>query len=400
MQKIAKGSEKVEMGVYSETDRLKMAAIWGKPSVESAMAQLYPANISLFLGSMNVPKAGEQIEALTALVRSHGVKVTVVKDELTRLLPEERSTKDKVFRELRRKMADAQWDFGTWKIGRRIEDMVVELMERDIREYGEGKALAMIKALCLDPAVPMGNILYARDQANVVLEKRIVSNMAYDIRKPEVDIYERVYGGVLGLTETINVPKGERFEAADLYVHDNTVYIRVGPRTTFGAALHIFSELNKSYKGMTFALLEDSTLHLRSFKEKQELMHLDMFSMPVGRHEIAVCEEEATRSNVSIVKIDKNGKITVAFTGQTFIEYLNHNRYHTLTISKEEQTNFGCNILMIDHNIAIVPKNHNPNPSVVAQLQAGGKTVSALDFGEVTNGFGGTHCSLMQIRRG
>ncbi len=37
-----------QIGIYSETSPLRTVALWGAPSVEAALAKLYPPEVSLF----------------------------------------------------------------------------------------------------------------------------------------------------------------------------------------------------------------------------------------------------------------------------------------------------------------------------------------------------------------
>jgi arginine deiminase len=386
----------IRIGISSETDRLRTAAMWGKPGPEAVLAQLYPKNVSLFLDSMDVVRAGVEIEGFATLLREEGVKVIEVKEELAKVLSEPGLTKNKIMGQLLAKARTIEENFGAKGQSKaKIEEAIVNLLERDIEEHGEQGALALVKALCLNHQLPLSNIIYSRDQTNVVLDYRIVSYMAEPIRVPEVELYERVYGGVLGLNKTIQIPRGERFEGGDLYMHNNTVYIGVGARTSVGAALQIFKELSV-HKGISFVLVYDNTIP-KSFEEIQESMHLDTFSMPIGPKQMAVCEQEASRRRVSVVKVNAEGDTEIKPTRLSFMGYLEKVGYDLLVVTKEEQTTFGCNLLVLDKNSLFMPVDHAYG--IIKMLRGKGKQVEFVPFNEVTNGFGATHCAVAQLLR-
>lgn len=392
------------MSIQSETDRLHRAALWGRPSTEAVLAQLYPKDVSLFMGHMDVAKAGQETAAFADLLRQKGVDVMIVRDLLAQQLPVRDVTKDQVVYQLFDKAATITERYGlNGSSSVNVQEMIVHTLEQDIAQYGEQKGLALAMALSLDYGMPLGNIIYARDHTNVVLGQRVVASMAEPIRVPEVALYEMVYGNVFKYENSnpIIVPPGEKFEGGDLYAHRDgsgevTVYIGVGARTTLGAALHIVRKLSDHNHRVKFAIVKNGSSGT-TFHEVQESMHIDTFSMPIGENQFVVCEEEASKRHVFLVEISSKGATKVKTTGKTFIEYLEGKEYDLTKVTKEEQTFFGCNILMLNEDTASIPVA--PHANIVSQLRDKGKKIELVDLQAVTNGFGATHCLVAPFRR-
>lgn len=383
------------IGIFSETDRLKKVAVWGEPSVEAVMAQLYPTSKSLFLDDMDVFKAGEEARSYAKALRDHGVQVSVVRDELAKVIPGQHLQKDQLQAKLLRKADVIQKGSGISRPG--YKDEIVGLLERDIEKYGEMSALAMAQVLCLDPSLPMGNIIYARDQRNVLMETAFRSRMSKNIRLPEVSIYDRVYGK-LGYSSTVRMPFGETFEGGDGYIHDGIVYVGVGIRTTKGAAMHIYNTLQPQLEtlGYRFAIVEDKIAQQRSEKEQMDFMHLDTFSMPTGKGQINVCEEEAKHRLVTEV-VSYYGAPRLQETGKSFIDFLYSQGQDIGVVPLKEQQLFGCNFISIDGQTVLVPIESNK--TIIGNLERQKKIVKIIDLSESTKGYGGPHCMTMQLER-
>lgn len=383
------------IGIFSETDILKKVAVWGEPSVEAVMAQLYPTSKSLFLDDMDVFKAGKEARSYAKALRDHGVQVSVVRDEFAKVIPGQHLQKDKILAKLLRKADVIQRGSGISRPG--YKDEIVGLLERDIEKHGEMSALAMVQALCLDPSLPMGNIIYARDQRNVLMETAFRSRMSKNIRLPEVSIYDMVYEK-LGYSRTVKMPFGETFEGGDGYVHDGIVYVGVGIRTTKGAAMHIYNTLQPQLEalGYRFAIVEDRIAQQRSEKEQMDFMHLDTFSMPTGKGQINVCEEEA-RNRVVTEVVSYYGEPRPKETGKSFIDFLHAEGQDIGVVPLEEQQLFGCNYIVLDNETVLVPLESNR--TIIDNLAKQGKIVKVIDLSENTKGYGGPHCMTMQFER-
>lgn len=240
---------------------------------------------------------------------------------------------------------------------------------------------------------------------NVLLGQRVVASMAKDIRKPEVELYERVYGDYLTQHDPIRVGSGETFEGGDAYVHQGYVWVGVGVRTTLGAALEIYEALKPDLDeyGFKFAVVQDDNPFGRPFSQQQNFMHLDTFSNPTGRKDIAVSREEASRRRVRLVS-SFEGRTIIEDTQLSFIDYLEHRvkEDNILVISEEEQRQFGCNFLMLGEfngGVATILSSLDSNTGINNTLRRLGKQVVPVNLYQSTGGYGSAHCMTGQLLR-
>ncbi len=397
-----------DYGVFDENSPLRTAAIWGPVGSEAVLAQLFPSNVSLFHDKMNVVVARHEAINFAKTLGTHGVDLIIVRDLLASLLKPRNLKKSDVLDSLIQKARDIQSQNVTHRDG--INEMIAELVDDDIERYGEPSALTLNQVLSLDPKLPLGNSIFARDQSNLLLNQRIQSAMARPIRKPEVSLYEMVYKavGVVTGNEALQKPikllngndnVGEAvytFEGGDAYVHDGVVYMGVGPRTTIQAALHIQNALKEelSKLGFRFAVVVDPDPEHRTFEDGMDFMHLDTFSTPLGSKQMLVCEEEASRRHVFF--IENNGNIKDS--AQSYIEHLVSEGNDLLVIPRTEQQSFGANLLAIDDKTMFLPLSSNT--STINGLKKLGKSIVYLDLVESTKGWGAAHCMTFQIKRG
>lgn len=402
-----RNGQSIEIGINSETDRLRVVAVWGEPSVEAAFMALLPPEISLFAGDMDVLEARAESTRFAELLENKGVEVIKVRDELAKILePDLTLTRAAVLSQLMEKVDQIEREHPEMKqktddtVDRpSTRDLITFLLDQDIQQYGESQALVLIRELCLGVNLPMGNLIFARDQMNVLLGKRVISSMAKSIRRPEVDIYEKVYKRILGLHETITIPEGESFEGGDAYVHDGTVYVGVGVRTTHGAAVAIYKGLEEELKkqGMKFVIVEDPDPHSQEHKSQMDFMHLDTISMPIGKGQITACQQVAEQRHVYEVSSDPEGDAVIQHTGQNFIEHLESMGQEVTVISPEEQETFGCNFLNLGNGTILVPRDSNA--AINKKLEAAGLTVIRVNLEAITDGWGAIHCMSGQLVR-
>ncbi len=394
-------------GIFDESHLLKSAVVWGPVGAEAVLAQLFPEEKSLFFKEFDVPAARQEGINYQETLRSWGVEVISARDHLAKILGrvnlEVTLDKRKVESELLSQSRAIRMVFGGPNRG--LGGTIVHLLEEDIKLYGERDALALNHILCRTERLPLGNLLYARDQMNVLLGQRVVSSMAKEIRKPEVLLYEQVYNAHLVDHEPIKIPSGETFEGGDAYIHQGHVWVGVGTRTTMGAALKIYEGLKGDLRrhDLKFAVVRDEDAFNRPFSEQQAFMHLDTFSNPTGKKDIAVCLEEATRRKILLV--GSIGESTVIKdTRLSFIDYLEHEvkEDNIVVISKGEQQDFGCNFLLLGEyddgrTVILVPLQSNTDTN--NQLRRLGKEVVLTDLYQSTRGYGAAHCMTGQLLR-
>ncbi len=387
----------VEIGIYDETDLLVKAAIWGPVGSEAVLAQLFPPEISLFHDEMDVPTARTEALNFQHVLQDRGVQVVSIRDQLAQLLPQRQLNRDTILNQMIEKAENTQTRYGRSLSG--YGQIIEHLLEEDIRRYGQDRALVLNQTLSLLPTLPLGDMIYARDQSNVLLDIRIQSAMKKAIRKPEVALYEMVYKKMYGLSQPVVLPRGETFEGGDAYVHKGIVYVGVGVRTSLGGALHIFRALRPGLEqhNYRFAIVEDPDPFGRPPEEQMDFMHIDTFSGAIGEDQMVVCVEEAQRRKIRFVESGENGNITVRDTGQSFIEHLVTEGNTIIEIPREEQQNFGANFLALDKKSIIMPLN--TNGALLKGLQDAGKDVQYVPLEQSTKGYGAAHCMTFQFKR-
>lgn len=391
----------VQIGIFDEAEPLRAAATWGAIGAEAILAQCYPVSISLFHQSFDVNVARQEGLDYAATLENHGIRVLMVRDHLTHALNPKSLKKNEVIATMVRRARIIQDKYDTHVEG--FTDLIKMLVEQDIARYGEERALGLNKALCIDPQFPLGNSLYGRDHMNVLLETRVVSRMAKDIRRHEVGLYELVYQQSLLPHGTISVPPAETFEGGDAYIHNGTVFIGVGTRTTLGAAISVYQALKPQLEqyGLKFAIVEDEDPFGRPFSDQQDSMHLDTFSNPIGRKEIAVCVEEARRRRIRFLNT-VNDTVVLGDGFGSFIDYLEKTEDNVAVIPKEEQQGFGCNFLLKGEDpdggcTIFVPLSKNTETN--SQLEKLGKKIVHTNLSESTKGYGAAHCMTGQLLR-
>ncbi len=390
-------SSNCKIGIYNETDSLRSAVTWGPVGAEAVLAQFYPPHISLFLDNMDVVKARSEGIMYGETLQKHKVDIFLARDILSEILKPTSLNFNAVFSILVKKAEDIRSQYKT-ENHKNYKEIIEQLLILDVERYGKNRAFTLNWKLSLFPFLPLGNLIYARDQMNIFLSKRIRSHMKKEIRRPEVELYEAVYEKLIGNNHSIYLPQNETFEGGDAYIHDGTIYMGVGPRTSLGAAIHIYKSLRQEIEEFDykFALVIDENSENRSYFDQMLFMHLDTFSNPVGKNQIAVCLSEAKRRRVKLLSLE-GGTVKIKDTHKNFLEYLFEVGQEIVAIPEEEQQSFGCNFLSVDRNTILVPLN--TNRKTIEGLRSIGKNVVYAHLDESTKGFGAAHCMTGQLLR-
>lgn len=383
-----------QIGIYSEIDPLRSAALFGYPSIEILMSQFYPEEISLTLGTMDIMKARKETRRFINALTENGVSVYTVKDYLINSSPKTNKTKKQIYKSLTTKIKRLKDTYQ--KKVKNWEGILDFLIEEEIKQYSEPQALAFIENTCLIPNYPLANIIYARDSMNILLQTRVISNMKKIIRQPEIRFYESFYQQKLGLNNYLKISDGETFEGGDAYTFNNTVFIGISSRTSINAALSIFQNIALYSPNFEFALVIDADWQSRPHSEQQDNMHLDTFSMPFSKDKLVVCEEEGLRRKVSLVKI-KDNVVKVISTGKNYIQFLEDRGIKVFVIPRKEQQSFGCNFLVLDNEKILIPREDNLFTNKL--LEKAGKQLVKVDLSECTKGYGAAHCMTGQLLR-
>ncbi|MBI4157992.1 hypothetical protein HY502_04035 [Candidatus Woesebacteria bacterium] len=404
LPKETKKEVKMPLGVFEETAELRTVLLWGAPGAEAALGQLLPTTQSLFYDSFDVPRAREEFENAEGMLKKEGVEVILVKDLFAESINDKKADKtaDGLILELR-KLAEATYEKNKDKpILADLDEVrtwIKKAIETDVARYGENAAVIMNSALSLGHSLPLANVIYARDQSNLMGNAWVWSSMRRQIRQPEVSLYK----GVLehsGLVDTslkvITVSsKDGRFEGGDGIVFKGNCYIGVGGRTNMNGVLEVADRILDQNMRLFIPLDKD-----RDIWEKNEMdaMHLDTIWMPCGENEVVACMPEVERRHIVEVVKNKKGDLEARNIG-SFAKHLEVLGVNVIEIDKDEQVNFAPNFLNLGKNKIILSLPTSAG-GLAAKLAKRGKNVYNANLLNITRGYGGLHCMSAPIRRG
>lgn len=365
-EKVKENKTRNKFSVDNEVGTLKKVALFGPPGIESYLAQFWPKEKSLFFDSFDVEKCQEEFSDLVKILESLQVEVVDLKMAYALTLSEPNLSARQLIKKLNKKVPGS-------------DPRVLErLLDTDIRVYGESHAVALNIALSYTPEVPMGNIYFARDQSNVLLDTCVLGNMKEDIRKPEVDIVYKALKS-LGYTQFLRVKKGT-FEGGDGMIIDGKAYIGSGTRTSPEAVKEIADYLRiPTY----MVKIPKNGNH----QEDMEIMHLDTFFMPLTDSKVIGCKNILRRCMIYDFQSGKR---------ENFLSYL-EGKFEVLDMPPEEQKKYAANMLVVKPGKVIVPSDYNLQTTKT--LMDNGIVVVNAGLYELTRGFGATHCMTLQLEK-
>ena len=408
--------------LFDEVRPLKEALVWGEPGCETLLGQLLPISRSLFHTYYEVPQARDEFRHMQELLRGAGVQVVRVKDVYAELLmgtdmPDLPSTLRELEKQLlakadkfyetyfREKEADLKTEglaLSPAQLFAQVRSDIHQVLQEDAGLYGEQSAIRLNYALSLAREMPISDIFYGRDQSNAIGDRIVLSAMRYDIRKPEVEIYERAlrfmgYGDVL-----VRVTHGT-IEGGDSIVFGDTCYVGVGARTSLEAVSDLYQKMGAELATQGIRMVAivnqkhaaERPLTDNPAGELMRIMHLDMFWNPLDEQSVvAFCEEIDRRRALEFSLRD--GEPVYRDTG-TFREYLLARGLEIVEIDAAEQSNFAANIVNLGDHRILVPLSRNQR--VLAELERRGFTILQAEISKLVGGYGAVHCLTAPIRR-
>jgi N-dimethylarginine dimethylaminohydrolase len=260
---------------------------------------------------------------------------------------------------------------------------LAHLLDLDAKMYGsEDKAIAMNAALSLIPELPLGNIFFARDQANVLFDTCFLSNMKYPIRQPEVAVIKAALEK-MGYKKFVQITDGT-FEGGDGMVMKGAAYIGSGMRTSPAAVAQIAGCLQDQGKLTYMVTIPDQG----GWHENMEVMHLDTFGMPVSQSHYYGCIpvlQQCTTKNM------------LSGEDETFMAHLMGKGFNICGIPVDEQKNYAANMMGVKPGVVVAPSDYNPETT--ASLINDGITVHSAKLIHLTQAVGATHCMGLQTQK-
>ncbi len=392
------------LGVFEETAKLDQVLMWGAPGIESVLGQLLPTDISCFETQFNVPGARQEFEAAKNILTTNGVNVIQVKDLFAQMVEEKGLRVNMGLDQLKENIAKRAFEYYKKYRGQEISDIeevlgwVDQILDEDVEKYGEETTVFMNNTLSLANQLPMSNILYARDQSNVLGGTIVWSSMRHEIRQPEVHLFKTVlrHSGLLksGKVEEIQVNGSGKFEGGDGIANGGIYYIGVGGRTNVEGVMQAAGSILNNGKGQRLMIPID---YERDLGEKGEMdaMHLDTIWMPSDKNEIVACQDEVKRRQLLEITKTSTG-LKISNIGW-FADHLDKRGVDLVPLTKEEQERYAPNFLNLgDGKVVLSLADGN---DLMVELGKKGKTVYNADLKNITKGFGGLHCMTASIRR-
>jgi arginine deiminase len=405
MVDISQPKELVEnnvLRVNEETSRLRKVLMWGRPGVETVLAQLLPTDISCFQTQFNVPKAREEFDGAKSILEKNGIEVIEVKKLLAKMIDDQGYGPTRDLKGLRSDIQERALSYAAKYRDKEISDVeevsewIDGMLESDMETYGEKTAILMNELVTLNNDLPISNLMYARDQSNLLGETMVWSSMKHPIRQPEVHLFKHVlnYNGILeskGLQQ-IQVTEDGRFEGGDGIANAGIFYIGVGGRTNVSGVMQAAESIIGKGGRVMIAIDEERDMGAN----EMDAMHLDTYWMPVSHNQIVACDDEVKRRK--IIEVVGN-PLTGLYLKQLgwFADHLERRNVELIPLTKAEQEAYAPNFLNLGDKKVVLSLADGNN--LTKELEGRGFTVFNADLKEITKGFGGLHCSTAAIQR-
>jgi len=388
---------------YEEIAPLKKVMMWGEPGSEAVLAQLLPKEVSLFYDEFNVLEAREEFKGAVKLLESQGVEVVLVKDLLAEMIESTADYSEVSAEELIRELSLLGESYHDTHKGKEIADIgilddLTEMVESDVIKYGENVAVRINQILSMNGELPLANVMYARDQSNLLGTAWIWSSMTHPIRRAEVALYRAAleHAGLFDSSglDIVQVSGEGRLEGGDGIVHNGICYIGVGGRTNLKGVMQVApSILNQGLRLMVPYDVQRN----RGAKSEMSAMHLDTYWMPCGDNQVVACIDEANqRILLEIVKTEK-GDIEIVRLGK-FGDHLVEEGFDVIPLTKAEQKDFAPNFLNLGNNRVVLSLSEGND--LEEELGKREIEVHSADLVNITKGYGGLHCMTAALQRG
>lgn len=408
--------------IFNEIDLLNEVLVWGEPGIETLLGQLLPKTRSLFHSYYDVLEARREFRHMQEMIQAAGVTVTRAKDAFVestarRMYPSLPET----LRDLRHALADRAEAFTRFYGANKTRELAAEnapittealhrqvlaemdvILEEDIARYGVNAAIRLNSLLSLERPSPMSNIFYGRDQSQVVADRVVVSSLRWEIRRPEAKIYRQALSALGYEGRIVEISDGF-LEGGDLVMFNGTCYVGVGARTTIAAVKDLYRKLAATFQREKIRLVavinerhvEESNFFLSPVTEHQQLMHLDMFFIPLRRDLAMAYTSELDQRRVAQI-VERNGRVVAEPLGD-FRAHLAGEGVSVLEVDAAEQANFATNLLHLGGNRLLAALSRNPR--VNAELEKRGFDVQFAEITRLVGGFGAVHCMTAPVRR-
>ena len=277
-----------------------------------------------------------------------------------------------------------------------------KILKEDIESYGAMNAVKLNYLLSHSHDLPICNIFYGRDQSNTLGNEILISEMRWDIRKPETEIYKTALKELGFEDHIVNIEEGT-IEGGDSIILGGTCYIGVGARTTLSAAKEVYRKVgaNLEKKGIQVVAVinerheRESASPSKPTTEHMQAMHLDMFWIPLASGLVLAGKEIDNRNVLRLSEQDGN---IVSKEAGTFRDFMNEKKIELIEVTEQEQKDYAVNLLNFGNNKVLVALSKNER--VIREMESRGFKVIHADLNKLVGGYGAAHCLTAPIVRG
>lgn len=403
--------------IFDETHPLKEVLVWGEPGVEALLGQLIPKSKSLFFSHYEVLEARQEFRHMQALIEGQGIKFTEAKEAFAKSA---KKNKLKTISDLEKNLLQkANQYYETYRkrkikeyaqdgiecnideVYKNIQKNIKMILDEDVKNFGEAGAIRLNQALSLNYELPLSNIFYGRDQSQTLTNKIILSQLKWNIRKPEVRIFKEALLE-LGYQDLIEIEHGI-IEGGDIVLFGNTCYIGIGARTSMEAVkevcLNIGNHLQKQGIDIVAVInkrhVDEANLLGTPTDEHMRIMHLDMFWIPLSSNLVLAYGAEMNQREV--IRVSLNQENIVFEELGSFRKFMSDKKIEILEVNQEEQANFATNLLNLGNQTLLLALSANKRVNI--ELEKRGFRILSAELNKLVNGYGAVHCLTAPVMR-
>lgn len=420
------------MTINAEWDRLR-EVIMHRPGVEIDYAMLAPKAF-LFERPYQSPTAIKEHETLERVLSEAGVKVTLLRDAVSRMYDISPQFKRALWYRLR----DTVKFKGERKLSKREERNFrknlesldpqtlfnILLIAPTVVLEGDGDSDPAYPAI--NSNLPLANLYFMRDQQAVAGKGIFVGRMKKKQRAKENDITQFVMEGCFSDQEIRRLKGRGFFEGGDYIPAGEFGLIGTGPRTTISGALEFIE--SGVHTAKEFLIVDNPVYEFMKGEKRGSMvnMHLDTYFNIAGKGLAVTSLELAKHAAGWVYYMEDDHPVKDRKT--TLFEFLKEKGFEFIDLSLAEQLSYSSNFLTVkDRSIVAID-----SAKVLDRLRSGkvfsqkivsriekdlsmrsktglfprssavrdyGLDVSILDLSEITGGYGGAHCMTAAMSR-
>lgn len=249
---------------------------------------------------------------------------------------------------------------------------------------------------------PLSNIVFVRDQQITTRRGIVMARLRSPQRQRETDILEFCFRK-LGLDIVGRVPSPGFLEGGDFFpLGEGLCLVGIGPRSDWTAVKYL---MERDILGTErVAVVRDDR------ERRQERMHLDTVFNVVGEKVCVMLDEmmgagSETRRVVDVYARDWDevrkakavGGYVLVRKDVEFAGFMREEGFEIIAVGGSEQLKYGCNLLNVGNGNVICTEMRTARQ--IARCEKFEGRVQYLEFGGVSNMYGGIHCSSQVVVR-